>query len=514
MLKVVTAGQMREIDRITIKEIGIPGLRLMERAGEGVTRKAVEILGGVRGKRVLILCGRGNNGGDGFVIARLLHRLGARPHVFLLAKKEEVKGDALVNLHRAEELNIPIQIIIQEGDLAPALGWDLVIDALLGTGVKGAVAGLVGQAIQLINDFDAPVLSVDIPSGVEGDSGLCPEEGVRADFTVTMGLLKRGLLMNAGRERSGQVEVVDIGIPDNVIRRMGIGVNWVEWEDVAALLPRRSPTVNKGDCGKVLVLAGSVGMTGAAALCSEAVLRAGAGLAILGIPESLNLIMEVKLTEVMTKPLAETPAQTLSPKALNSIQELLDWADLLALGPGLTQHPETKKLVIRLLKKLSIPAVIDADGLNNLAGEEALLKNAKADLILTPHPGEFARLSGLTIADILKNRVERVKEKAQEWGCTIVLKGAPSVVGTPAGEIFINSTGNPGMATAGVGDVLTGTIAGLWVQGMTPGDAALAGIFLHGLAGDMARAEKGELGSLAGDLLTCLAEAITKMRGR
>ena len=187
---------------------------------------------------------------------------------------------------------------------------------------------------------------------------------------------------------------------------------------------------------------------------------------------------------------------------------------VLALGPGLTQHPETKKLVIRLLKKLSIPAVIDADGLNNLAGEEALLKNAKADLILTPHPGEFARLSGLTIADILKNRVERVKEKAQEWGCTIVLKGAPSVVGTPAGEIFINSTGNPGMATAGVGDVLTGTIAGLWVQGMTPGDAALAGIFLHGLAGDMARAEKGELGSLAGDLLTCLAEAITKMRGR
>lgn len=508
MMKTVTALQMRNIDRRTIQEAKIPGLDLMERAGQGAARVALEMLGATKGKKVIHFCGKGNNGGDGFVVARLLAQKGVSPQVFLLGKRKQVRGDAKENLDRLIQMGVEVEELSRIEELSGLDTAHLVVDALLGTGVSGAVQGLIAQVIHLINDSGLPVLAVDIPSGVNADTGEILGCGVRADRTATMALPKRGFFFSPAREQVGMLTVVDIGVPSWVVDQEKLSVETLGRREMAQLIPSRSADAHKGSCGRVLVLAGSVGMTGAAALTSMAVLRAGAGMAILGIPESLNQIMEVKLTEVMTRPLPETKTQALALDSLEAIQELLSWTDVLAIGPGLSADPQTVQLVRHLLPKLSCPTVVDADGLNAIAQNSGLLKSVKTPLVLTPHAGELARLSGMDISLKADERIDAAVSLSQRYGVVCVFKGSPTLVADQEGQVSINTTGNAGMATAGAGDVLTGMIAGFLAQGLSPWEAAKLGVYLHGLAGDVARDARGEWGMVAGDLVEAIPEAI------
>ncbi|MFQ6091194.1 MAG: NAD(P)H-hydrate dehydratase [bacterium] len=513
-MKVATTQQMRQIDRITIEEVGIPGLDLMERAGQGVVNAIEGTLIDIGHSRVVIFCGRGNNGGDGFVVARLLAQREAEVDVYLLGERAEVGGDAKVNLDRALSMGLRVKEVRSLEQIAHPLRTDVVVDAIFGTGIKGPVRGFPAEVIDLINRSEGRIVAVDVPSGLNTDTGEVEGPCVRAEVTATMGLPKLGLLLFPGKACVGRLEVVDIGVPPQVVERAGIAIELMEPEEIAHLVPRRSPNAHKGDCGRVAVVAGSVGMTGAAALCCQAVLRSGAGMAILGIPKSLNDLMEVKLTETMTKPLPETEERTLSLAAEQEIEELLDWADVLALGPGLSQNSETQELVRKVIRRVSVPTVIDADGLNALSGHLDCLTESEAELILTPHSGELSRLIERPISNIEANRVEVARQAARSFGTVLTLKGAPTVVADPSGHVHINPTGNAGMATAGCGDVLTGLIGGMLAQGLKGIDAARAGVYLHGLAGDLAAQTKGEWGVMAEDMVEALPEAMLGVSGK
>ncbi|KPL18612.1 MAG: hypothetical protein AMJ92_07195 [candidate division Zixibacteria bacterium SM23_81] len=513
-MKTVTALQMRHIDARTIQEANVPGLELMEAAGQGAARVAMEMLSDPKGKTVVYFCGKGNNGGDGFVMARLLTQEGVTCLVYLLGKKHEVKGDALENLNRLTAQGVQVRELADIDEISGLEGAHLIVDALLGTGVSGSVKGVMAQVIHLINNSELPVLAVDIPSGVNGDTGEILSCSVRADRTATMALPKRGFFFSPGRELVGELTVVDIGVPSWAVEQEKLTVETLEGHEMASLIPSRAADAHKGSCGRVLVLAGSVGMTGAAALTSMAALRSGAGMAILGIPESLNSIMETKLTEVMTKPLPETETHALAVSSLEAIQELLSWADVLAIGPGLSTHPETVQMVRQLLPQLSCPTVVDADGLNAIAQDTKLLESVKTPLVLTPHAGELARLSGIEIPVKTEQRIEAATTLSRRYGVVCVFKGAPTLIANEDGSVFINTTGNAGMATAGAGDVLTGMIVGFLAQGLSPLQAAKVGVYLHGLAGDVAREVQGEWGLVAGDLVDAIPEALFRTYGQ
>jgi NAD(P)H-hydrate epimerase len=448
------------------------------------------------------------------VVARLLAQKGAIPQVFLLGKKSEVKGDARENLDRLLQEGVEVEEVSRPEEISGLEETHLIVDALLGTGVSGSVEGLVAQAIHLINGSQHPVLAVDIPSGVDADNGEILGCCVQADRTATMALPKRGFFFSPGREQVGTLTVVDIGVPPWIVDGEKLRVETLEKGQMAGLIPSRDADAHKGSCGRVLVVAGSVGMTGAAALTSMAVLRAGAGMAILGIPESLNQIMEVKLTEVMTSPLPETKTQALALDSLAAIQELLSWADVLAIGPGLSTDPQTVQVVRQLLPKLSCPTVVDADGLNAVAQNSGLLKSVKAPLVLTPHAGELARLSGMEIPLKTDERIEAAAALSQRHHVVCVFKGSPTLITDQEGQVSINTTGNAGMATAGAGDVLTGMIAGFLAQGLSTSEAARLAVYLHGLAGDVARDVRGEWGVVAGDLVEAIPEAIFRTCGQ
>ena len=513
-MKVVTVDEMRTIDRRTIEEAEIPGLDLMERAGQGVVQSAVELLGNSRGKVVIIFCGKGNNGGDGFVVARLLAQAEARPKVYLVGRKEELKGDTLENLRRLQKLEIHVEELSQAGAMRDLSAADLIIDALLGTGLSGRVDGLMAEVVELINRSGVPVLAVDIPSGIDADNGQVLGCAVRAKRTATMAFPKRGFFFSPARELVGTLAVVDIGVPDWIVAEQQLMVEALDSWEMNQMIPARAADAHKGSFGRVLILAGSVGLTGAAALTSMAVLRSGAGMAILGVPESLNDIMATKLTEVMTSPLPETRSRTLSLKAMEAIHQLLGWADVLAIGPGLSTHQETVQLVRKLLPQLSCPTVVDADGLNAIAQDTRVLAELKAPVVLTPHAGEIARLSGIEIPRKVEERISAVVEFARQYAVVCVFKGSPTLIADPKGRLFINTTGNPGMGTAGAGDVLTGMIAGLMAQGLSPLDAARLGVYLHGLAGDVAREKRGEWSLVAGDLVEDIGAAIFRTCGQ
>jgi len=505
---VVTAAEMAEMDRYSIEVLGIPGIVLMENAGLDCVVAAEDLLGDPKGKRVVFFCGKGNNGGDGYVVARHLHNHGAQVEVYLVGEKAQVRGDARTNLHILEQMGIGVRpIATGEHLLGIPKGAHLVVDALLGTGVQGPVTGLLADVIEFINRYGAPVLSIDLPTGMNTDVGSIDGPCVRATVTVTMGELKRGLLFSPGREHAGRVRVADISMPPLVRERVSVETFLVERNDVAQRLPKRPPDAHKTQCGKVFILAGSLGMTGAAALTSESTLRAGTGLVYLGIPRSLNDILEEKVTEVITKPLPETPEGSLSLEAETPIAEFVDWADVVALGPGLTTHPQTKLLVEHIVSKIEKPMVLDADGINALARKAGAVKQCRAPMVLTPHPGEVSRLVGLPIEAICANPIEVARQIAADLGKVLVLKGGPTVIAEPDGRVYINPTGNAGMATAGAGDVLTGAIAGLMAQGLSPRDAAIVGVYVHGLAGDLAAQAKGRLGMIAGDILAHLPAA-------
>ena len=514
-MKVVTGEEMKEIDRFAIEELEIPGELLMERAGQKTAEAAFDFLEKPATSTVIVLAGTGNNGGDGFVAARRLLRLGVKTEVFLLGDESKIKGEAWTNLEILNDLEIKVNQLKGREDILELNSLlqkaDLIVDALLGTGIKGRLRGLYPELIKLVNQVETEVVAVDIPSGVEADTGKVKTIGVKADKTITFALPKLGLIIYPGANYTGSLEIADIGLPTQAVSSKQINCELLTKAEVSPLLPRREPNSHKGDYGKTLILAGSKGMTGAAALTANSLLRAGGGLAPLGVPESLNPILEAKLTEVMTTPLPETEG-SLSKKAFSQVEELAKERDLLVVGPGMGRLESTAQLVSWVLE-LEKPLVLDADGLNAVAdlGLQEKLANRENEAILTPHPGELARLSGRKLVEIEANRIEVAAQFAKKHGVVLVLKGARTVIAAPGGELYLNWTGNSGLATGGSGDVLTGFISGMWAQGLSAIHAALVGVYLHGKAADLAAKDWTEYSLLPTDLCSYLPKAIKKI---
>jgi NAD(P)H-hydrate epimerase len=517
MQPVVSADEMRWCDRTTIETYGIAGMLLMENAGRSVAEVMQREYGRLQGKTVYIFCGKGNNGGDGFVIARSLHSIGAMTTVFLLPSARQLSGDAKSNylivrrLARSSDSTLRIEEFSSRR-LTNIPSPDFIIDAIFGTGFAGRVEGKYRDAVEWINRQRVPVVSVDIPSGVNGTNGAVETLAVYAHHTVTFGLIKTGLLVGQGQDYSGNVHLVDIGIPPAVSRSPRLRTFLVEREDVRRCLPGRASTVHKYAVGKVFILAGSRGYTGAAALCAEATLRSGAGAVILGTPEAVYPILARKLSEPIVTPLPSTDEGTMSLGALPGIREKIRWADVVVIGPGLSSNAETRALVRSLLLETPANYVVDADALRAVA-EIGLrrLARTKSEWILTPHTGELGRIVKMSADQIEQERISWARKIARAGRCTLILKGGPTVTGVLEGKVLINSTGNPGMATVGSGDVLAGLIGGLWAQGMKGDDAAFSGVYLHGLAGDLAADRFGVRSIVAGDILDCLSASLRRV---
>ena len=518
MLPVFTADEMRRVDQRAIRELGMPGPTLMENAGRGAAERILAALSGLglarRGVRVVIVCGKGGNGGDGFVVARHLKRAGHRVDVFLVAAPEELRGDAAGKYGEMERRAIRAHVVRDDAPLQRALaGAGLVVDALLGTGARGVPTPPIARAIEQINACGRPVVALDVPSGLSAD-GEAPEGPVvRAVLTTTFAGHKRGLLLGRGPELAGRVEVVDIGVPAAEMAR-GIDTFVLEAADVARHFPARPRETHKGSYGHLLLAAGSVGKTGAAALAARAAMRAGAGLVTVATAASAQPTVAALLLEAMSEPLPETEAASLALKARERLEDLLHSRDALALGPGLGLHEDTQALARALVFEARRPCVVDADALSALAGHLDRLRGAPAPRCLTPHPGEMARMLGATTADVQRDRVKTVREFATAQGVHVVLKGATSVLGTPDGLVMLNPTGNPGMASGGTGDVLTGITGAFLARGLTAGDALASAVYLHGLAGDLAAARVGEESLVAGDVIEALPAAFAALRAR
>ncbi len=501
-MKLPTTAQMRTLDKMAIERFGIPSIVLMENAGRGAVDIILDKIGDPAGQVVSIFVGPGNNGGDGLVIARHLHQKGAKPQVFLLAKTDKLVGDAAINLAIVQKLPVPVYPVLKEEDLTDyeeqlSTSW-AVVDAIFGTGLKREVKGAFAEAIKRINRLNCPVLAVDVPSGLNSDSGQPLGFCVQADVTATLGLAKPGLVLHQpGSQFVGSLKVVDIGIPPQAVEEAAIQTELLTKKVVGNWLTPRKASAHKGTFGHLLVAAGSTGKTGAAALCATGGLRAGAGLVTLAIPQNLNNILASLLIEAMTIPLAKSNDH-LSDSDYKTIKKGLEDKQALAVGPGLGTDKETIKLIKKLYREAKIPMVIDADGLNCLATDISILKKAPTARILTPHPGEMARLTGLTTAKIQADRLQVASNFAKEHHLFLVLKGAGTVIAAPDGEIAVNTTGNPGMASGGMGDVLTGLIGGLLAQGLSPWQAACLGVYAHGLAGDLLAEDNGiNMGYLA-----------------
>ena len=510
-----TASEMQEIDRRTIENFGIPGMVLMENAGRGAIRFLLEQFPEIANKTVGVIAGRGNNGGDGFVIARYLKHKGVQVRVYLLAEAKKVQGDAAANLKFLKPLNIPVIEIPDEALFSkckPEMdGLDVWVDAILGTGLKSDVKGYFKTVINYINGLNKPVFAVDIPSGLNSDTGQPCGVCIHASATATFGFAKSGHIVYPGIDYTGTLEIVDIGIPPHIVTAVGPRQFLITAQLIQSYLTPRPPDAHKGSTGHLLVIAGSTGKTGAAAMTSMSALRAGAGLVTLGVAESLNVVLEGRMLEAMTVPLSESRRGVLGESAVNAIQQELPGKKCLAIGPGLGQAIETKKLIREIIRESEIPVVVDADGLNNLAGEVKTFKPAKAPIILTPHPGEMARLLQTTVAKVQQDRIKCAREFAVEFSVHVVLKGARTVIAHPDGRVFINPTGNAGMASGGMGDVLTGVIAGLIAQGLTPEAACHAGAYMHGAAADSLMEDMGPYGYLAGDVMNAIPGEIKKI---
>ena len=533
-MDLVTAAEMRALDCAAIEERQIPSLRLMENAGKAVVQEMVRHFGPLRGKTVTIVSGKGQNGGDGFVVARLLRQQGCTARVALLSPPSALKGDAATTLRRFQRAGgrvhpIPSGVGVGGGPAPPEAGApptridpvsvlgpllqrsDLLVDAIFGTGLNAPVEGLPATAIQLMNASGRPIVAIDLPSGLDADTGAVLGAAITAMLTVTLACPKRGLYLGVGPNHAGMVRVADIGIPPDLMAAAKIPVTLLDAAQVRPWLPVRSRTAHKGTCGHAGIIAGSVGKTGAATMAALGALRVGAGLVTVATPRSLNDVLEAKLLEAMTVPVPETEARTLSTKALAPLLAFATDKTAMAIGPGIGTHPETKALVHSLLSSLTRPIVLDADGLNAVAGHRELLSTVHAPLLVTPHPGEMARLLEVSTADVQKDRLGAATRLAQEHKVYVVLKGAGTVVAAPDGRLVVNSTGNPGMATAGTGDVLTGMLVGLLAQGLSPWEAACTGVYLHGLAGDLAAADQGETGLIAGDVIQAIPRAIRRV---
>lgn len=516
-MRLATPGQMNSIDSHAINEIGIPGMVLMENAALRVAEAAAGMLGGLDGRHITILAGKGNNGGDALAAARHLHNRGALCPVFLLSERSGVHGDAAAHRGIAEKMGLHVLELTAKAQLGKLRSClqktDLVIDGIFGTGLKGEVAGIAAVVIGMVNRSSGPVLSIDIPSGVSGETGKILGCGIRADRTVTFCLPKVGLAVHPGCDHTGKLEVADIGIPEISVSQAGIKAQLTDTALVSGMLAPRSAESHKGDYGKLLLLTGSAGMAGSGCLSANAALRTGAGLVYLAVPSSLANIYNTAVSEPVVLPLEDGGSGRLSVKNKPAVLGMLKNKDVVAAGPGLSVSEDITEIVGLLIKECRAPLILDADALNALSRDIGMLKNLKTAAVITPHPAEMARLAGLSIREVTEDRLGTARNFSEKWGVITVLKGSRTVIALPDGSSFINSTGNPGMATGGSGDLLTGIIASLAGQGMKPADAAVAGVYLHGLAGDRAAARTGVHGLLPRDVIEELPSVMREVFG-
>ncbi len=511
-MRVVTAHTMQDIDKQAIGEGSISGLQMMENAGRSCVEEIIAEFG-LQGRSV-VMAGKGNNGGDGYVIARLLRLKGWNVKVVVLADRDQISGDAVVNLDRIAGSDV--RYCTEEGQLQvlcmeDILQADVIIDALLGTGLRSNINGVYLEAIGLINSSGRPVVSVDIPSGIHGTTGRVLGDAVRAYITVAFAFAKLGHVLYPGAEHTGRLLVADVGIPAHLMLSAP-GYDFLNADTMRPMLHRRDRLAHKGLFGHCLIIAGSTGKTGAAALAANSAVRAGSGMVTLAVAESIHSILEIKTTEAMTVPLPDSGSGNLTNSSFPAIEKLLIGKDAVAIGPGLDRRPGTYALVQKLVETVTLPLVIDADGLNALAEDITVLKRKKSkQVILTPHPGEMSRLLGTSIPDVEAIRISVAQEFARNYGVFLVLKGSRTIIAAPSGTAAINGSGNPGMATGGMGDVLTGIIVSLLGQGYAAWDACRLGVFLHGYAADMVAEDKGEIGINASDVLEKLPYAYNKL---
>ena len=522
-MRVLTAAEMREADRSTIEEIGIPSIVLMENAGHCVVDAIRTMCGELAGLRVSVLCGRGNNGGDGFVVARLLAAAAAEVRTFALCDEGSLTPDAAVNRDVLAKLALPVTHVVSDAAwrvvVQDALAGDVLVDALVGTGLGRPLEGLLQAVVLDVNASDIPVVSIDLPTGLSSDLSSPLGDAIEAELTVTLGAPKLSLLARPAATFAGDVVVADIGIPATVIEDLpGERLDLLTPEDVRLMVPPRPPEAQKGDFGHVLVVAGSVGKTGAAVLAARGALRAGAGLVTVAIPKGCLASVAGLAPEYMTLPLPETEQGDIAADALEAILE--HPCDVIAVGPGLGTAPGVATVVRGLLNHATRPLVVDADALNVLASDPGAFgaprdaSVAGPAVVLTPHPGEMGRLVGLTTVEVQDDRISVARRFATERGVTVLLKGAQTLIASPDGAVAINPTGNPGMATGGSGDVLTGVVAAWLAQLRRVDIACQVAAYLHGLAGDLAADAGGEAGLVATDLIECLGRAVLALDDR
>ena len=509
MIKIVSNAQMKAMDAYTIDDLGVPGVVLMENAGRQTYEFILEYLSDneIDATNIDVYCGKGNNGGDGYVIARHLFNDGYDVRIISVGDPDDLKGDARINYLICKNYSIPLIVIDSVDQIQNDHAPDLIVDALLGTGIKGAVRGLFKDVIESINNSKIPIVSVDIPSGLNGDSSSVPGEAIIADLTVTMALPKRAHLFYPAKKFVGDLEIADIGMPASVENSEDVTLNLVEYSDLN--FPVLEEDAHKYTSGKLFVLAGSTGMTGAASLTALAALRLGVGLVNIGIPKSLNPILEVKVTEGLTVPLPETGTGMVSKEALSFIKERIDWADAVIIGPGSGREKETLKVLLDSIdycNKLKKPALIDADALFALSEHLDFTKELSSNFVLTPHHGEFRRLSLNSKEEIETEPWLCLEKYLSDKKFFVNLKGAPSMVGVPNGQIFVNPTGNAGLAKGGSGDVLAGIIGGFLTRGLSPVEAAITGNFVHGEAADLLFSAYGATSLLPRDLIDVLPE--------
>jgi NAD(P)H-hydrate epimerase len=517
-MRVLNTKQMREADRRAIEDIGIPSMVLMENAGRQVVATLEATFEELAQMRTAVLCGPGNNGGDGFVVARTLLERSYDVGVYLVGSSADLKGDARANLQILTSLGVDV---VEVRDAAAwelhgtdVLGADVIVDALFGTGLRDTLTGLAETIVADLNASTRPVVSIDLPSGLSADSPDPPGPAVHASVTVTLAAPKVPLVLPPAESLAGSLVIADIGIPRSVIAQLeGPWIEILTRESMRPLVEPRAHDSHKGDYGRVLIVSGSRGKTGAAYLVAMAALRSGAGLVTVAAPASCVPVIASLGAEYMTEALDESPDGTVAFEALDRV---LDFgADVIAVGPGLGRTPSTAAFVQGLVERAGVPLVLDADALNAYAGEaERLVGRDGVDVIVTPHPGEMARLVGLSIEDVQKHRLEVAGEFAASHRVQVILKGHRTIIATPEGKAFINLTGNPGMATAGSGDVLTGMVTAWSAQLLDAETACKLAVYLHGVAGDLAEADEGEIALVSGDLIDRLGDAVLELTAR
>jgi NAD(P)H-hydrate epimerase len=509
---------MRDADRRTIDDVGIPGAVLMENAGRQVVAAMESTFPDLASSRVAVLCGRGNNGGDGLVVARVLQERAVDVSVYVLGATNGFKGDAAANVTAARQVGIDVV------DVADAAAWelhstdvvgsDVIVDALFGTGFRGQIDGLAETVVADVNGSAKPIVSIDLPSGLSADTHLVTGPCIRATLTVTLAAPKVPLILPPAEHFAGNLIIADIGIPRGVISELeGPWLELLTKESMRALIEPRASDSHKGDYGRVLVIAGSRGKTGAAYLSAISALKSGAGLVTVATPASCVNVIASLGPEYMTEPCEETGDGTI---AFESVERLLDFdADVIAIGPGLGRHPSTSALVRAIVERAGVPLVVDADALYAFAGDaDALTGRDGNEIVITPHPGEMARLCGLSTEEVQAQRLDIARDFAANHRLHVVLKGHRSIVATPEARAFVNLTGNPGMATGGTGDVLTGMIAGWFGQLLDAEAAARLAVYLHGLAGDLAEADEGEVAMTATDMIARLGDAVLELTAK